>query len=930
LKTIIETHCGRFGVPPLGGFCAAPPKGGTPNRVFNPALKRSRLIAASIGLLVACAGLCGLESCPAAEQLQLGADYMGRNWQAEDGLPQNTVLDILQTRDGYLWLGTFNGLVRFDGVRFTTFNLANSPEMGSDSVVCLYEDHQGQMWIGTDGRGLTRYSQGRFTNYPVPNRPGASVVSTVAEDETGLLWVGTDAGLFRLVSGQLEYFETSSVPGGLGIVRQLCCDHEGQLWISAERGLFVQGREGLRRVPEYEELTRLFSSADGSVWTLNKRHGLVRWKLNQASPQDVLRTWQEGDFPYRLLVCQKGDIWFCANDGLTRIRGTQRTKYPLLPAYGSALAVYEDREQNIWVGGNGGGLLRLHETVLQTISTRQGLPGNDVVVMMEESPGRVWIGGFALGIGVWENGHFAALPGLPYGSQDIYALARGVDQRVWLGPLDGRLLGWQNGSLVHDEKVKDDLARILFVSSTGDLWVGSRFAGVEQRPRDNSPKTHYTLTNGLSDLLVTAIAEDREGAIWVGTKHGLNRIHQGRITRFYREQGLGSDAVHTLLVDREGQLWVGTVGGGLSVEQGGRFVTIGVQQGLANGVVSQILEDGHGSIWLGSNGGIMCVDRGELLACARGKPSTVRCRTFSRNEGMLNSECAGGFQPSCFKAQDGRLWFATVGGAVVIDPERLTTNSIPPPVVVESVLSDGVPCRIIPGGTEPPRAQIPAGTIRVQVSYAGLSFVAPESVRFQFRLDDLDANWIEAGPRRVAYFNRLDPGDYVFHVRACNNDGVWNEAGTSIRLKAEAFWWQTLGFQLTVAVGLAAGALVAAWRFYRRQLRRKLELAERRGAELRAAELGAANCVLQARTEELELALSNVKTLRGLIPICAGCKKIRDDKGYWEQVEMYVVRHSDAKFTHGLCPQCIHKLYPELSDEMEPPKADHSDVPPQS
>ncbi|MCX6928606.1 MAG: triple tyrosine motif-containing protein [Verrucomicrobia bacterium] len=887
------------------------------------ASKRVRLIAASIWLMVAWAGVGGLGSCPAAEQLPLAADYMVRNWQTEDGLPQNTVMDILQTRDGYLWLGTFNGLVRFDGVRFTTFNLANSPEMGSDSVVCLYEDHQGQMWIGTDCRGLTRYFQGQFTNYVVTNRPGASLVSCVTEDETGLLWVGTTAGLFRLVSGHLEYFEPTSVPGGFGPVHQLCCDHEGQLWISAERGLFVRSRVSVRRVPEYEGLTKLSIGADGGVWTLNKRSGLVRWKLDQALPQNALRTWQEGDFPNSVLVCRKGDIWFCANDGLTRIRGTQRTRYALPAHYGSALSVFEDREENIWVGVNGGGLLRLHETVLQTISTRQGLPDNDVIVLMEESPGRVWIGGFGLGIGVWENGRFAALPELPYGSQNVYALARGADQRVWLGPLDGRLLGWENGRLFQDEKVNDELGRVLFVSKTGDLWVGSRYAGVEQRPRDKGPTTRYALTNGLSDLLITAIAQDREGAIWVGTKHGLNRIHQGRITRFYREQGLGSDSIHTLLVDHEGRLWVGTVGGGLSVAQGDRFLTIGTKQGLANDVIAQILEDGHGSLWLGSNGGIMRVDREELLSCARGERAIVRCRTFDRNDGMLNSECAGSFQPSCFKAQDGRLWFATVGGAVIIDPNRLTINSNPPPIVVESVLSDGVPCRIISGRAQPPRAQIPAGTIRVQVNYAGLSFAAPEDLRFQFRLDNLDADWIEAGPRRVAYFNRLRPGDYVFRVRACNNDGAWNEAGTSIRLEVEAFWWQILRFQIAVAVGLAAGAVGLTWRLLQRQLRRKLERAERHSAELRAAELGAANCALQARTEELETALSNVKTLRGLIPICSGCKKIRDDKGYWEQVEMYVGRHSDAKFTHGLCPACTDKFFPGCAEEAKLPGAKH-------
>jgi hypothetical protein len=399
----------------------------------------------------------------------------------------------------------------------------------------------------------------------------------------------------------------------------------------------------------------------------------------------------------------------------------------------------------------------------------------------------------------------------------------------------------------------------------------------------------------------------------------LNRIHHGGLSRFYREHGLGSDCVHSLLVDKRGVLWVGTVGGGLGVRlAAGRFASLGAAHGLANEVIGQILEDDNGALWLGSNGGILRVSREELLACASGARATVHCRTFGRREGMSNPECAGGFQPSCFRARDGRLWFATVGGAVIVDPERLGKNALPPPVVVTSVSADGVGCRLANSIAGPLRARVPPGTARVQVHYSGLSFVAPEDMRFQVRLEGLDADWIDAGSRREASLDRLSPGLYSFRVRACNSDGVWNEEGARLWLEVEPFWWQTSWFRSSASASVFLATLGLAWRTHTRRLGRALELAERRSAGLRAAELGTANRNLQARAQELESALANVRTLSGLIPICAGCKKVRDDKGYWEQVELYVSRHSEARFSHGLCPGCAEEYFPGLDDGKPP------------
>ena len=404
----------------------------------------------------------------------------------------------------------------------------------------------------------------------------------------------------------------------------------------------------------------------------------------------------------------------------------------------------------------------------------------------------------------------------------------------------------------------------------------------------------------------------------MGTKHGLNRIQGGKITRYFRPEGLASECIHTLMVDAAGVLWVGTVGGGLAIARGERFVSIGVEQGLENGVIGQILDDGRGSIWLGSNGGIMRVRRKELLACADGRLAKVRCEVFNRHDGMLNPECAGSFQPAGFKAHDGRLWFATVGGVVMIDPKCLATNAAPPLVHVESVAADGVACALSPSQPDRPHATIPAGTTRVEITYTGISFAAPENIKFQCRVDGWDKDWIDTGSRRIASLGRLPPGQYDFRVRASNSDGAWNEEGGRLKLCLAAFWWQTTWFRWLMLGGVTITGSAGISLAHRRRLRQALAAAERRNAELRAAELGSANRILQARTAELEAALANIKTLHGLIPICAGCKRIRDDHGFWEQVELYVTKHSDAKFSHGLCPPCARKYFGDLADDDSP------------
>ena len=882
-----------------------------PGREPSPKTGTSRPIAIILGVLIVLPLLVSLR---ASERGSAPGGYLERTWQTEQGLPQNSVTDIVQTQDGYLWLGTFNGLARFDGVRFVNFTTANSPGLISDSVTALLEDRAGRLWIGTDGSGLSCFRNGAFTSYIATNHPGATVVSALAEDRAGTLWVGTDGGLYRLVGDRLQEFFTTNAPKGLEIVRHLCCDNEGRLWIGAEKGLFVLEKGETRLVSPYRAEEPVAVTADGGVWYFNGSGQLVQFDGGRTNP---VLSWV-GPTPHCLRLMRNKDIWLGGMAGLSHIRAGTRTDYPMNGGLvdHEVLVIFEDREGNLWVGTNGGGLIQLRERVLETYTTRDGLPGNDVAVLCEDARGRIWIGGFSQGAGILDAGHYRRLPGLPADTRDVYALWHGAADRILLGTRDGRLMGWQNDRIILDKQGLPDMTRVIFEDCDGGQWLGTRLEGVEYHHQGKI--TRYSPAEGLTSGCVTSILQDRQGAIWVGTKQGLNRIREGKITCFGQEQGLGSDCIHTLYVDPEGELWVGTVGGGLARFKNDRFVTIAAPQGLPNVVIAQIIEDGRGSLWLGSNGGIIRARRAELIECTEGRLATVHCQVFGRNDGMLNPECAGSFQPSCCKGHDGRLWFATVGGVVVIDPARLGFNPQPPNVHIESLLVDGVRYPMPPSTPSSlATVTLPPGTLRLEINYTGLSYVVPERVQFRFRLEGLDARWVEAGERRTAYFNRLTPGPYQFLVTACNNDGVWSKSGAGLALIAAPFWWQTIGFKTACILSLLTIVLAVLQQVHQHRLRRMIELADQRNTRLHAAELNAANRKLQERTGELEQALVKVSTLRGLIPICSVCKKVRNDQGYWQQVEAFVRDHSEAEFSHGLCPECFHGYHREL-DRLPP------------
>ncbi len=745
------------------------------------------------------------------------SQYVHSVWQTEDGLPQNYVQAITQTRDGYLWLATQEGLVRFDGIKFTVFDKSNTPQIRENNIQALAVDSKGSLWVGTEGGGLVRLHDGKFSLYTTEDGLAHNIVDSIYEDRAGNLWIGTEGGLNKFVD---ERFITYTIQNGLAddTVLAVCEDRAGNLWIGTEGGLskFSDGTFSTFKTGMGDDVVRaICTDRAGNLW-LGTRSGLSLLKdgrfINYTS-RDGLAS----DSILSVAEDREGNLWIGTNSGLNRLSGGKFATYPTADGLSNnAVAViYEDREGNIWIGTYGGGLNRLKDGKFTSYTVESGLSDNMAQAIIEDAEGNVWITTLN-GLNRLRDGKlttYTARDGLA--GNKVLSLGRDRTGNLWIGTSEGlsqlsrgRFISYTTRNGMSDNEV------LAICEGRNGLWIGTA-AGLNLF--DGKKFTVYTTREGLSNDAVWALLEDRRGDLWIGTTGGLNRFRDGVFSAYTT----GSDIVLSLYEDHAGDLWIGTTGG-LSRYCNGQFTNYTTANGLFDDVIFQILEDDSGNLWMSSNKGVFRVSKSELEDFAAGRAKSIASVSYGTADGMSSRECNGGIQPAGWKTADGRLWFPTIKGAVVIDPNKLRINEEPPPVVVEQIIVDGqvvspsVALRLEPGAR------------RLEFHYTGLSFLSPEKVRFKYRLEGYDNEWIDAGARREAIYNNLAPGDYTFRVKASNNDGVWNEAGASFDFYLKPRFYQTYWFYL--ACVLTAALIV--WTIHQlriRQMRAKFlaVLAER-------------------------------------------------------------------------------------------------------
>jgi ligand-binding sensor domain-containing protein len=840
-------------------------------------------------------------------------------WDQQKGLPQNSVAAIRQTKDGYIWVGTRGGLSRFDGVRFTNFDDHDQSQLRENEVFALGEGLDSSLWIGTYGGGASRLKDGRFTVYTTEQGLGSNIVGAFCTDPEGAVWIGTEKGVSRFKD---ERFVSYGIKEGVGpgLARALWCDSDGAVWIGTSSGRlhrYAKGAIDPAPLADFENddtIYSLFRDQQGALWIATdegayraKDGRTVRYTKKDGLSSDHVQNFWES----------QGRLWIATDAGIDRFDEDSAGPpvHHILTAPDFVLEAFHDREGNVWLGYRSRGLARVNQAPFFSYTTMHGLPSDDSVSSIIGDPGGQIFIGTLRGLGVLRQARVAEGDGPPEARPDslqpsesrialyemderpawnrVSALGMTRNGSLWVGTRNGMYEVEHAAARVaaggtprflprRAESLSTTYVRVFYEDSRGALWMGSDNEGLARY--QDGRFTAYTTQDGLSHNAVRAIVEDRDGALWIATRGGgLNRLKDGKFTVYREKDGLGHDAIQALHLDRDGVLWMATRKG-VSRLQDGRFTNFTTQHGLFSSFVYSIVEDDQDNLWMTCAQGVFRVRRSELNAVAAGKAASVSSMAYGVEHGLSSAVGSAGTSPTGFRAGDGHLWFAMQGGAVRVDPANVVTHQVPPSVHIEEVDLDGR--RVSLGGP----VEIQRSRGELVFHYTALSFLAPEKNRFRYRLEGYDPDWVDAGSRRVAFYTNIPPGSYTFRVIAGNGDGVWNESGASMSLYLAPRFYQTSWFAGLVVLAVGFLAVTAHHVRVRRMAARERELSQR------VAE-----------------AVADIKMLRGMLPVCASCKKIRDDRGYWNQMETYIRQHSEAEFSHGICPDCMNKLYPEYA-----------------
>jgi ligand-binding sensor domain-containing protein/signal transduction histidine kinase len=768
-------------------------------------------------LIAAVAAACGMAAAPALalDPSQPLARYVHQVWTTDQGLPQNSVYALVQTRDGYLWLGTDEGLVRFDGLRFTVFDRTNTPAITDPFVFTLHEAPDGSLWAGTDRGGLIRYRDGEFSRYGVEHGLPDARIQALASDAQGTLWVGLrGAGLARFDGNRFTVLDTKD---GLATNNVLAVfeDSNHTLWVGTDAGLDRRENGRFVHVKPADGLPAgavraIVEDRSHRLWV-----GMLGGLLGARFHEGALCVRENGRFTVvstgdglpsigvmTMTVDRDGNLWLgTAGGGVVRVRDGRLESWLLgeTPSDDMVYALTEDREGNLWIGTQPGGLHRLRNSRFTTIEKRDGLTDEVIESLLQDRRGVMWIGTHAGGACRLEPAGPACLTthdGLA--DNRVNAMIDDPDGTMWFGT-EGGLNRLRNGSFTRyttADGLPVDHVNALLRSSSGELWIGTWGGGAA---RMTGPRIDRLA--GVAGRYVNIIYERRSGDVWIGTTEGLAIWTAGRMIDATHDLGMPS-AVEAIYEDRDGNVWIGTRRDGLFLYKDGKLKQYTTAAGLYDNLVGTLLEDDEGYLWMTCNKGIFRVSRQELLDVAAGTRATVTSRAFDTDDGLKNRECD--FGQGRWKAADGRLWFATVGGVAVTDPAKLAVNSEPARVHIEQVVADGDD---VPAGRSP---SIDYGTRHIEFRFVGLSLSAPLRVRYRYRLQGFDPEWIDGGDSRVAHYTNLPPGPYEFDVMASNGDGVWSPEPASLAFTVASPVWRRPWFAMTILGFLVAAALGAA------------------------------------------------------------------------------------------------------------------------
>jgi diguanylate cyclase (GGDEF)-like protein len=783
-------------------------------------------------------------------------------WQTEQGLPQNTVQAMVQTRSGHLWVGTTGGLARFDGIRFTTFESSAVPELIAGPIFGFMEDAEGSLWIG-HGRGAARYRNGRFERAFENELVQGKRVWAFAQARDGAVWAASESGLVRwskAKDGEKDITKVYKEADGLPTnrLRTLDFDKDGTLWIGTTGGGLVSFAAEKFNVMNpangfpHLEVRHVLADPAGGVWAATAGAGLVRVDRGQLK----IYTTADG----------------LPTDHLTYLARDKREK--------------RGEAGSLWIGTWGAGVSRMNDGRFTTLSTADGLAGDQIWSTAVDREGSVWIGTWHGGLNRVSNRVFGVL-GKPEGlsSDNARAVIHTRDGATLVSTAGGGINRIENGRITATITKKNGLATdetsSLLEDRDGAIWIGTYTEGLARRKSGKVEK--FGIAQGIPNLDVRALLQDRAGTIWVGTNGGLARFN-GQNFVAVRDAGAPLDGITTIFEDRSGVLWIGTTGQGLFSYRNGVFTTLTRKEGLVSNWILALHEDAAGSLWIGTNGegmnrlangrmsairtsdglwdgttqviiedrvgnlwmtcnrGFFRVLRAELDAFAEGRSAKVTSTAFGRGNALRSTTFAGGLQPAGSIDANGHLWFPSLKGLVIVDPARLPGSEEPPSVMIEDVLVNGVSSvsSLTQSGIV-----LPPGSLPLSIRYNAGTLLNADRAQFRYQMEGITQKWVEAEKNREASFPGLPHGKYLFRVAASLDGARWQEAAEPLPITVKPHYYQTPWF-MALAI---FGALAAAFGL----LRLRTHQLHNRHAEMER--------VVAEKTEELRLANEHLSRL---------------------------------------------------------------------
>ncbi|MGV3772390.1 MAG: sensor histidine kinase [Verrucomicrobiales bacterium] len=730
------------------------------------------------------------------------SEFMVNFWRTEDGLPQNSVTSIVQTEDGYIWCGTRNGLVRFDGIRFTVFNRLNSPELISNDIRFLAAGEDGSLWIAFREPGICRRFRNRMERVAPENDGKIGEVQCLLGGPEGSLYIGATKGLFLLTSsGNLEN------PGaellGSASVQALSIDKDGLLWIGTTKGLWKhKGGKTMPALPKGVSVKSLSMGPDGTLWIGGPSFGLLQITPGKETPR---RVWPVSQIT-GLFRSLSGDIWMIKDKGmLDRLSVETGTTSTIDLGTRSIHCLFEDREGNLWIGTEDAGVAQARRKTIRLYEFAGGRGSQGVLSVTTGAKGQIWVAGETGQIFDWQRDQLEPLGNKVTAGMEPYfeAICSSRSGGLWAGSRFEGLFFWDGDKNSSFRKMGNSVGiTALFEDTQERLWIASGREGILLKEGLNTRIIRSPDEGVFSE--VTCFAQDLEGRIWIGTRRNGLAEWKDNATQWHRGASMLQDArIECLYSDMEGTLWIGT-NRDLVARRNGRFFSITTQQGLYDDVIYQIVEDFRGNLWMGSNRGIFRVAKEELDDLFKNKIQRIYSSPYGIEEGLGSLEGVGGSQPSAAKGADGKLWFATRQGLAVVDPAK-QPSAAAPPVLIEEITADDQPLRM--NGTEE-AVIVPSGYGQLQIRFTALTYVAPERTQFRYQLEGVDKDWVRADQTRTVSYSRIAPGEHRFRVIARHENGGWETPGATILMLVQPHYWETAWFRAIMAGSVAALVLL--------------------------------------------------------------------------------------------------------------------------